>query len=1014
MIGRTVSHFHVLERLGAGGMGVVYRAEDTLLRRQVALKFLPDDRAEDEEARARLRREAEAASSLDHPNICTIHEIGETEDGQIFIAMPCYEGENLAARIARGPLPIEEVIGIGEQVARGLVAAHAGGFVHRDLKPGNIFLTRDGGAKILDFGLVKRSDSSRLTQAGTTVGTIQYMSPEQVLGQEAGPASDLWALGCVLYEAVTGRPPFRAELASAAVHAILGLDPTPLTAVRTGVPPELERIVTKALRKESRDRYRHADDFEADLRSIRMRLEHSRAGQPASTSGDTTVAAAIPPPPEDAQRQQPRRFPLMDRRFGIAVALVIAVAVGAWILFGLNRHSTSTSAAPRPVAVLAFENLTGDPAYDYLGRAIPNLLITSLEQSKSLRVTTWERLQDLVRLAGNKPAEKLDLETAFELCRREGVDAVVVGSFVKAGGTFATEAKVLDTQTKELLETASARGEGPESILRSQIDALSHDIARRLAGARRRGSPAERPVIDVTTSSLEAYQEYLRGREAYEKLYSTDAYRALSRAVGLDSTFAMAQLYLAKTCSSLRMMTERRQAYRRALALSSRTTEREQLLIRKDYAQYMEGDQAASFVFLQELIRKYPREKHAYMDLALVHQREGHLREAIHALEQALALDPEYAEALNVLAYAHASLGEYDQALTYINKYVSLRPGDANPLDSLAETYFLMHRLDDAVANYQAALALRPDFIDTMWALAYVWGVRGDIDEVMRLNDRAMSVAPTPGLQARAFIYRSFFQMCFRDLAGSTSSVRRARELFRATENEVGVNATELIDCIIASRSGRWAEARNQMEAWWKRHTAGSPREEQIQHTRVTVLEGWAAIGQGDLVQARASWAEAQEVLAGLKRDAPDNTMVLQDQLTLFEAELLLAEGKPSDAIAKMRADYRFYQPHMSENDCFFANLLRDKDVVARAWLALGQIDSALVEYQHLTGDGRPRRDLYVYNYAYDLPLAKLYEQRGRRDEARAAYRRFVAYCKHADPVPDEYPEAQARLSALY
>jgi tetratricopeptide (TPR) repeat protein/TolB-like protein len=839
------------------------------------------------------------------------------------------------------------------------------------------------------------------------------MSPEQVLGQEAGPASDLWALGCVLYEAVTGRPPFHAELASASVHAILGLDPTPLTGVRTGVPPELERVVSKALRKESRDRYRHADDLEADLRSLRTSLEHQRAGQTPVTSGGTTVAAAISPPHERARRQRPRRFPRMNRRFTIAAVLVAAAAVGAWALFGTDRRGFVASAAPRPVAVLAFENLTGDPAYDYLGRAIPNLLITSLEQSKSLRVTTWERLQDLVRLAGSKPAEKLDLETAFELCRREGVEAVVVGSFVKAGGTFATEAKVLDTQTKELLETASTRGEGPESILRTQIDALSHDIASRLAGARRRGKPMEKPIIDVTTSSLEAYKEYLRGREAYDKLYSTDAYRALSKAVGLDSTFAMAQLYLAKACGTLRMMAGRNQAYRRALALSSRTTEREQLLIRKDYAQYMEGDQAASFAILQELIQKYPREKYAYLDLALVHQHEGHLREAIHSLEQALALDPEYAEALNVLAYAHASLGEYDKALTYINKYVSLRPGDANPLDSLAETYFLMHRLDDAVTNYQAALALRPDFISAMWALAYVWGVRGDIDEVMRWNDRAMSVAPTPGMQARALIYRSFCQMCFGDLAGSTASARRARELFRATGNEGAAVATEFVDCIITLRRGRWAEARNQLEAWWKRHTKGSPREEQIGRARLTFLGGWAALRQGDLVQARAAWAEAQGVLAGLERNAPDNTMVLQDQLTLFEAELLLAEGKPSDAIAKMRANYRYYQPHMSENDCVLANLPRDKDVVARAWLALGQIDSALVEYQHLTGDGRPRRDLYVYNYAYDFPLAKLYEQRGRRDEARAAYRRFIAYCRHADPVPDAYAEAQTRLSAL-
>ena len=296
MIGRTVTHFRIVERLGAGGMGVVYRAEDILLHRQVALKFLPEERARDEESRTRLRREAEAASSLDHPNICTIYEIGETEDGQLFIAMPCYEGETLAARIARGPLPLADATAIAEQMARGLVAAHAAGLIHRDLKPSNIFLTRDGGPKILDFGLVVTRDATRMTQAGTTLGTIDYMSPEQVRGDEAGPSSDLWALGCILYEAITGRPPFHGEQAQATVHAILGLDPVPLTSVRTGIPLELERIVSKALRKDPQDRYRHADEFEADLRAVRADLDPRRTGQTPVTGTATTVTTETATP----------------------------------------------------------------------------------------------------------------------------------------------------------------------------------------------------------------------------------------------------------------------------------------------------------------------------------------------------------------------------------------------------------------------------------------------------------------------------------------------------------------------------------------------------------------------------------------------------------------------------------------------------------------------------------------------------------------------------------------------
>lgn len=1013
MIGRTVSHFRILERLGAGGMGVVYRAEDTRLHRQVALKFLPQDRAEDEASRARLRREAEAASSLDHPNICTIHEIGETENGELFIAMPCYEGETLSARIARGPLPIVDAIAIAEQVARGLVAAHASGFVHRDLKPGNIFLTRDGGVKILDFGLVRRSDSSRLTQEGTAIGTVQYMSPEQLRGNEAGPASDLWALGCVLYESVTGRPPFQGQLASATIHAILGLDPEPLTSLRTGVPLELERVVVKALRKEPRDRYVHADDFEADLRSIRMTVEHARVGQLMGTRDAPTVDVPVSALPDDRRTQNRARPWRPGRRALVVLTIAIAAVAGASILFWPWWRLQHAEAAPRPVAVLAFENLTGDPAYDYLERAIPNLLITSLEQSKSLRVTTWERLEDLVRLAGHTPTERLDVETAFEVCRCEGVEAVVVGSYVKAGDAFATEAKVLDTQTKELLETASARGNGPESILRSQIDALSHDIASRLAGARRRDASTQKPVIDVTTASLEAYNEYLRGREAATKQYNTEALRAFSRAVELDSTFAMAQLYLGETCGFLRMLPERDAAYRRSLALSARATEREQLIIRKNYAQIIGKDPAGSFVILQELIQKYPKEKGAYLDLAAVYQRNGHLRDAIRALEQALTLDPDYPEALNVIAYAHVSLGEYEKAMPYLQRYVSLCPGEANPLDSLAETYFLMHRLDDAITNYEAALALKPDFIGTMFSLGYVAIVRGDWDRAMALMDRAMAVAPTPGLQARVHLNRSFYELCFGDPDASSSSARRGRELFKSSKNEGGASATAVIDCIIAAHRQHWAEARDKYNAWWENHVQGTPTDEQKQHCRVLLFLGNIAVREGNLAEGRAKHAEALRILRDLERETPDNVQVLQDHATMLDAELLLAEGKPADAIAIMKKVYRYFLPHMTDADLFFANLPRQKDVVGRAWLALGQTDSALVEYQRLTGDGRPRRDLYAYDSSYEFALAKLYEQKGRTAEARGAYTRYVASCKRAKPLPAEVAVAQERLKAL-
>jgi len=267
MIGQTISHYKILSKLGEGGMGVVYKAEDLKLRRFVALKFLPPHVGDDEAAQ-RFVNEAHAVSALDHPNICAIHEIDETPDGQMFIVMPCYEGESLQAKIDRGPLKLDEAMDIAIQVATGLSTAHEKGIIHRDVKPGNVFLTTDGLAKIVDFGLAKLATQTRLTQEGATVGTVRYMSPEQARGEEVDRRSDIWSLGVMLYEMLTGRPPFRGEHEPAVVYSIMNDSPEPVTALRTGVPMELERTINKCLAKSPDERYQHTGDLIVDLKRL--------------------------------------------------------------------------------------------------------------------------------------------------------------------------------------------------------------------------------------------------------------------------------------------------------------------------------------------------------------------------------------------------------------------------------------------------------------------------------------------------------------------------------------------------------------------------------------------------------------------------------------------------------------------------------------------------------------------------------------------------------------------------
>ena len=691
MIGNTVSHYKILERLGGGGMGVVYKAEDTRLKRIVALKFLPPELTKDPEAKQRFIHEAQAASSLDHANICTIHEIDETQDGQIFIVMAFYDGETVKKKIERGPLKLDEALDIAIQVAHGLAKAHDSGMIHRDIKPANVMVTHDGVGKIVDFGLAKLTGMSRLTRTGTTVGTVAYMSPEQAQGGIVDHRSDIWSLGNMIYEMVTGQRPFRGDYENAVIYSILNAQPEPMTGLRTGIPMELERIVGKTLAKSPMERYQHADELLVDLNHVRREV-----GPTISTMSAPAAGASM--------RKKPRW-----KRVVIPTAMFLGL-VAVFFLLKPALFDDVLVSEPKPIAVVNFTNQTGDRTFDYLSEAIPNLLITSLEQSRYLRVMTMERMRDLLDQMGKKDVRIIDKELGFELCRREGVQAIIVGSFVKGGETFATDVKVLDVNTKELLKSVSARGEGVQSILNSQIDELSREIARGVGLSRRKVESSASPIAEVMTSSMDAYNYFLRGREDHEKLYYASAAQFLEKAVALDSTFAVAYLYLARTRSALIQPSAMVRAIEKAKALSSRAPEKDRLSIEARYATAVERNPDKRRLLQEELTRKYPREKRLHDELGQIYQTAGMVPEAQREYEKAIELDPTFASPVNGLAYMLAAQGLYDRAIVTLERYASLSPGDANPFDSMGEMYLLMGKLDESAARYREAIRVKPDF----------------------------------------------------------------------------------------------------------------------------------------------------------------------------------------------------------------------------------------------------------------------------------------------------------------
>ena len=506
MIGQTVSHYKILEHLGGGGMGVVYKAQDLKLDRLVALKFLPPELTSDPEAKQRFVHEAKAASALQHNNICTVHDIDETSDGQMFIVMDFYEGETLKKKIERGPLKVQEAVDLSIQISQGLTKAHEHGIVHRDIKPANVMLTSDGVAKIVDFGLAKLSGRTMLTKTGSTLGTAAYMSPEQASGEPADHRTDIWSLGVLLHEMLTGKRPFEAEYENALLYSILNSEPEPISALRTGIPMELERIVCKCLAKLPRNRYQHIDEMLVDLR---------KAQQESPASAKT--------------KRKVKKLPML---VGGAVAAV-AVVIVAYI-FPLPRP---VPAGDKSIAVLPFQNLSTEGPHSYFAAGLHDELLTQLSKVAALTVISRTSVMEY---EGTKTPLK-------QIARELGVGSVVEGSIQVVGNRLRVNVQLIDVATQAHLWA--------EHYDRTLDDAfaIQSDVAQQIVAAVGGAltSSEKGRLTAVPTANAEAYRLYMQGREyfirpGYLRQNFEIAQGLYERALTLDPGFALAHAALSE------------------------------------------------------------------------------------------------------------------------------------------------------------------------------------------------------------------------------------------------------------------------------------------------------------------------------------------------------------------------------------------------------------------------------------------------------------------------------------
>jgi serine/threonine protein kinase len=442
--------YQIIEELGKGGMGKVYKVFDQEIQAKMALKLIKPEVSADKTTIERFRNELKIARDISHKNICRMYDLGK-EAGNYFITMEYVSGEDLKSFIRRSrQLVVGTAIFIAKQVCEGLAEAHRLGVVHRDLKPGNIMIDREGNAKIMDFGIARSISVKGITGAGVMIGTPEYMSPEQVEGKEIDQRSDIYSLGIILYEMLTGQVPFEGDtpFTIGVKHkSEIPKDPKELNAQ---IPQDLSRLVLKCLEKDKERRYQNADELGADLEKIEKGIP----------------TAERPIPRRKTVTSKPITVTLSRKKLLIPTLVIVLVAIAAVIWFAfLKKETPLLPEQKRSIAVISFENQTGDKAYDNLSRVIQNLLITNLEQSGYFYVATWERLRDLLKQMGKQDVEFIAPDLGFELCKMDGVNAIVLGTFAKAGNIFVTDAKVLDVGTKNLLGTASSKGEGPDSIL---------------------------------------------------------------------------------------------------------------------------------------------------------------------------------------------------------------------------------------------------------------------------------------------------------------------------------------------------------------------------------------------------------------------------------------------------------------------------------------------------------------------------------------------------------------------
>ena len=933
MIGKTISHYRILEKLGEGGMGVVYKAQDTKLDRIVALKFLSKDLLRDKEAKTRFVHEAKVASALNHPNITTIYEIDEVE-GECFICMEYVEGKSIKEVVKEREIEgwdMGRIIEVAIQIAEGLSKAHQKGIVHRDIKSENIMLTNEGLVKIMDFGLAKLKGVTGVTKVGSTLGTVAYMSPEQASGQEVDLRSDIFSFGVVLYEMTTGQLPFKGEHEVALMYSIINETPEPLARYKANVPEELQRIVDRTLEKNRQMRHQTSDDMAADLKRLKRTIEEG--------------------------------IPLQER--------------------GVLAHEPGK----RSIAVMYFEEITGDEDIRWLSRGLPHMLITDLEQSRFIEVVGYQRLFDILRLLGKEDAERINASTATEVARRAGVTTMLLGSIFKSGNKIRIDYELQDVNDGKLIYADKVVGEEPLAL----ADRLANQIKLRLDI-----DPDKDPhnkVSDVTTHSPQAYRYYLEGLDYHYKIYHAEAEKSYRKALELDPTFAMAYFRLAV----LKEGSEQKRLIAKALQYSDKISQKEKCYIRcldavrsENYTQYIKE--------LRKMVERYPEEKEASYWLGHIYYKLRAHEEAVRHLNKAIKIDPLYKGPYNVLAYTYNDIGDFEKSVWAINKYIELAPDEPNTYDSRGDLYAYNGKIDQAIESYKNALEIKPDFYTSLAKLGHMYVFRKEYAKAENCY-KELSLSRKKDWRSPGRTYLTFIPIYQGKLEEALEVLDDAiaADGMEKVEGRQNANKHFLKACIYEEKKNLNLALR---EAQVCTEIIEKAYPEDPVHARNFYAYILAAIGQ---------IAKAEEVVQALKKDIEEKDQALMYAYWLSLAGIELAKGNTKTAVTYLEKGTKAAPPEF-----FQVRFFQVRFFLGKAYLESGRLGEAVVELEKALSrydDIRAYAAISAVKAHYLLGLA--YERSGWNNKAIEKYEEFLEIWKDADPGIAEVENAKERLEKL-